>query len=40
MNGWIYLGTEDGRLIALDTKVKTLTGWPTWGDDNGRTAVR
>jgi hypothetical protein len=40
MNGWIYLGTEDGRLIALDTKVAALTGWPTWGGDTGRTAVR
>lgn len=40
MNGWIYLGTEDGRLIALDTKVASLTGWPTWGGDTGRTAVR
>ncbi len=40
MNGWIYLGTEDGRLIAINTRVSTLTGWPTWGGDNGRTAVR
>jgi outer membrane protein assembly factor BamB len=39
-DGWIYLGTEDGRLIAIDTGVRTLTGWPTWGGDNGRTAVR
>jgi outer membrane protein assembly factor BamB len=40
MGGWIYLGTEDGRLIAIDTKDRALTGWPTWGGDNGRTAVR
>lgn len=39
-DGWIYLGTEDGRLIAIDTGVRTLTGWPTWGGDNGRTATR
>lgn len=39
-NGWIYLGTEDGRLIAIDTGVRTLTGWPTWGGDTGRTAAR
>lgn len=38
--GWIYLGTEDGRLIAIDTNDRTLTGWPTWGGDSGRTAVR
>ncbi|HEY5934020.1 MAG TPA: PQQ-binding-like beta-propeller repeat protein [Kofleriaceae bacterium] len=38
--GWIYLGTEDGRLIAIDTKDRKLTGWPTWGGNTGRTAVR
>jgi outer membrane protein assembly factor BamB len=38
--GWIYVGTEDGRLIAIDTHDPALTGWPTWGGDNGRTAVR
>jgi outer membrane protein assembly factor BamB len=40
MDGWIYLGTEDGKLIAINTNNKQLTGWPTWGGDNGRTAVR
>jgi len=39
-NGWIYVGTEDGRLIAINTNDKTLTGWPTWGGDNARTATR
>ncbi|MEO8700970.1 MAG: PQQ-binding-like beta-propeller repeat protein [Kofleriaceae bacterium] len=39
-DGWIYLGTEDGRLIAINTGDRKLTGWPTWGGDNGRTAVR
>lgn len=39
-DGWIYLGTEDGRLIAINTNDRKLTGWPTWGGDNGRTAVR
>ncbi|MBS1121661.1 MAG: serine/threonine protein kinase related protein [Deltaproteobacteria bacterium] len=38
--GWIYVGSEDGRLIAIDTHDPRLTGWPTWGGDNGRTAVR
>jgi outer membrane protein assembly factor BamB len=38
--GWIYLGTEDGRLIAIDTGDRDLTGWPTWGGDIGRTATR
>lgn len=40
VDGWIYLGTEDGRMIAINTGDKKLTGWPTWGGDNGRTAVR
>lgn len=38
--GWIYVGTEDGRLIAINTGDKSVTGWPTWGGDNGRTATR
>ncbi len=29
--GWIYAGTQDGRLIALDTGDADLTGWPMWG---------
>jgi outer membrane protein assembly factor BamB len=40
MNGWIYAGTEDGRLIAIDTNDPAVTGWPTWGGDPGRTSVR
>lgn len=39
-NGWIYVGTEDGRLIAINTGDKSLTGWPTWGGDTGRSATR
>ena len=39
-NGWIYAGTEDGRLIAINTKDANVTGWPTWGGDAGRTSVR
>ena len=39
--GWIYAGSEDGKLIAIDTGDHTLTGWPTWGGNARRTgAVR
>lgn len=37
--GWIYVGTEDGRLVAIDTKDPTVDGWPTWGGDAQRTGV-
>lgn len=37
--GWIYVGTEDGRLIAIDTKDAKLTGWPTWGGNPARTGL-
>ncbi len=38
-DGWIYLGTEDGRLVAIDTKDATVTGWPTWGGNAQRTGI-
>lgn len=38
-NGWIYVGTDDGRLVAIDTKDASVTGWPTWGGDAQRTGV-
>jgi outer membrane protein assembly factor BamB len=38
-DGWIYVGTEDGRLIGLDTKDRTLTGWPQWGGNAARTGA-
>jgi outer membrane protein assembly factor BamB len=37
--GWIYVGTEDGRLVAIDTKDPSVTGWPTWGGNAQRTGV-
>jgi outer membrane protein assembly factor BamB len=36
-DGWIYAGTDDGRLVAIDSGDRTLTGWPTWGGDAART---
>ena len=38
-DGWIYVGTEDGRLVAINTKDKSLTGWPMWGGDAGHTGL-
>ncbi len=37
--GWIYVGTEDGRLVAIDTKDAAVDGWPTWGGNPQRTGV-
>jgi outer membrane protein assembly factor BamB len=38
-NGWIYVGTEDGRLVAIDTRKAELTGWPMWGGNAARTGI-
>ncbi|MGH9885714.1 MAG: PQQ-binding-like beta-propeller repeat protein, partial [bacterium] len=38
-DGWIYVGTEDGRLVAIDTKDPAITGWPTWGGNAQRTGI-
>ncbi len=37
--GWIYVGTDDGKLVAIDTKDPNVTGWPTWGGNAQRTGV-
>ncbi|HEY5950032.1 MAG TPA: PQQ-binding-like beta-propeller repeat protein [Kofleriaceae bacterium] len=37
--GWIYVGTADGKLVAIDTKDKTVTGWPTWGGNAQRSGI-
>ena len=37
--GWIYVGTENGRLVGIDTKNPEFTGWATWGGDAARTGV-
>ena len=34
--GWVYVGTEDGRLIGIDTGNASLTGWPMWGGSASR----
>jgi outer membrane protein assembly factor BamB len=38
-DGWIYVGTEDGRLVAIDTRDKKLTGWSMWGGNAQRSGV-
>jgi Ca-activated chloride channel homolog len=35
-NGWIYVGTEDGKLVGIDTGDRTLDGWPMWGRNAAR----
>lgn len=39
VDGWIYVGTENGRLVAIDTGDRTLTGWSTWGANAARTGT-
>ena len=38
-DGRIYVDTEDGKLVAIDTKDPTITGWPTWGSNAQRTGI-
>lgn len=38
-DGWIYVGSEDGRLIAINTGDRALTGWETWGGNSARTGI-
>ncbi|HWO23445.1 MAG TPA: PQQ-binding-like beta-propeller repeat protein [Kofleriaceae bacterium] len=38
-NGWIYVGTDTGQLVAIDTKDPTVTGWSTWGGNAQRTGL-
>jgi outer membrane protein assembly factor BamB len=34
--GWIYVGTEDGRVVGIKTGDDRLSGWPQWGKDAAR----
>jgi outer membrane protein assembly factor BamB len=38
-DGWIYVGTDDGRVVAINTKDKSVTGWSTWGGNAQRTGI-
>jgi Ca-activated chloride channel family protein len=31
VDGWIYVGTTDGSIAAIDTGDRRLDGWPMWG---------
>lgn len=37
--GRIYVGTEDGKLICIDTGDKSLTGWSCWGGNPQHTGI-
>jgi outer membrane protein assembly factor BamB len=37
--GRIYVGTQDGKLICIDTGDKTLTGWSCWGGNPQHTGI-
>jgi outer membrane protein assembly factor BamB len=34
VNGRIYVGTQDGKVVCFETGDSTLTGWGTWGKDS------
>jgi outer membrane protein assembly factor BamB len=36
-DGWIYVGTVDGQLVAIDTGERRWTGWSHWGGNAQRT---
>lgn len=37
--GWIYVTTTTGKMVAINTGNPQLTGWPMWGKDAGHTNV-
>jgi hypothetical protein len=37
--GRIDVGTQDGKLICIDTGDKALMGWPCWGGNPQHTGV-
>lgn len=36
-DGWIYVTTTNGKLVAINTWNPNLTGWATWGGNAART---
>jgi outer membrane protein assembly factor BamB len=38
-SGRIYVGTQDGKLICINTGDSKLTGWPCWGGNPAHTGV-
>lgn len=39
MDGFVYAGTNDGRLMVYDTGNKKYSGWPMWGRDGSHNTV-
>jgi len=37
--GWVYVGTDDGHVVGIDTGDASLTGWSQWGADAARTGA-
>ena len=38
-DGWIYVTTTSGKMIAINTNDATLTGWPMWGGNAAHTNI-
>jgi outer membrane protein assembly factor BamB len=38
-DGWIYVTTTSGKLIAINTEKPELTGWPMWGGNAQHTNI-
>lgn len=38
-DGWMYVGTETGELVGIDTGDASLGGWSHWGRDAARSGV-
>jgi Ca-activated chloride channel homolog len=39
-DGRIYVGTQDGQVVCIDTGDMKLTGWSTWGGNAAHTGIR
>jgi outer membrane protein assembly factor BamB len=37
--GKIYVGTQDGKIVCIDTGDKTFTGWSCWGANAAHTGI-
>jgi outer membrane protein assembly factor BamB len=37
--GRIYVGTQDGKIVCLDSGDQRLTGWPCWGGNAAHTGL-
>jgi hypothetical protein len=38
--GRVYVGTQDGKLVCIDTGERKFTGWPCWGGNAAHTGLR